>query len=128
MANGLVQTILVRDSAGVVSRVFIDGYICPNDEVKNLEQGCEISATGLASYDNTFVLADGTAMAPRIRISNRADIICTAHTHQFGEWEVTTPATCTEDGVETRTCLCGETETRVLPRHRSYGCGQGRQV
>ena len=60
MANGLVQTILVRDSAGVVSRVFIDGYICPNDEVKNLEPGCEISATGLASYDNTFVLADGT--------------------------------------------------------------------
>ena len=115
MANGLVQTILVRDSAGVVSRVFIDGYICPNDEVKNLEQGCEISATGLASYDNTFVLADGTAMAPRIRISNRADIICTAHTHQFGEWVVTTPATCTGDGVETRTCPCGETETRVLP-------------
>ena len=115
MANGLVQTILVRDSAGVVSRVFIDGYICPNDEVKNLEPGCEISATGLASYDNTFVLADGTAMAPRIRISNRADIICTAHTHQFGEWVVTTPATCTEDGVETRTCPCGETETRVLP-------------
>ena len=74
MANGLVQTILVRDSAGVVSRVFIDGYICPNDEVKNLEPGCEISATGLASYDNTFVLADGTSMAPRIRISNRADI------------------------------------------------------
>ena len=115
MANGLVQTILVRDSAGVVSRVFIDGYICPNDEVKNLEPGCEISATGLASYDNTFVLADGTSMAPRIRISNRADIICTAHTHQFGEWVVTTPATCTEDGVETRTCPCGETETRVLP-------------
>ena len=115
MANGLVQTILVRDSAGVVSRVFIDGYICPNDEVKNLKPGCEISATGLASYDNTFVLADGTAMAPRIRISNRADIICTAHTHQFGEWVVTTPATCTGDGVETRTCPCGETETRVLP-------------
>ena len=115
MANGLVQTILVRDSAGVVSRVFIDGYICPNDEVKNLEQGCEISATGLASYDNTFVLADGTAMAPRIRISNRADIICTAHTHQFGEWEVTTPATCTTDGVETRSCACGETETRAIP-------------
>ena len=115
MANGLVQTILVRDSAGVVSRVFIDGYICPNDEVKNLAPGCEISATGLASYDNTFVLADGTAMAPRIRISNRADIICTAHTHQFGEWVVTTPATCTGDGVETRTCPCGETETRVLP-------------
>ena len=122
MANGLVQTILVRDSAGVVSRVFIDGYICPNDEVKNLAPGCEISATGLASYDNTFVLADGTAMAPRIRISNRADIICTAHTHQFGEWVVTTPATCTGDGVETRTCPCGETETRVLPA-TGHTCG-----
>ena len=116
MANGLVQTILVRDSAGVVSRVFIDGYICPNDEVKNLEPGCEISATGLASYDNTFVLADGTEMAPRIRVRDRSDVVCTAHEHTFGEWVVTTAPTCTQDGLETRTCsACGEVETRVIP-------------
>ena len=37
------------------------------------------------------------------------------HTHDFGAWTVTTPATCTTDGVETRTCACGETETRAIP-------------
>ena len=115
MAEGKVQTILVRDAQGKVARVFIDGYICPDSEVQNLKVGCAIEATGLASYDNTFVLSDGTAMAPRIRISNRADVICTDHTHAFGAWTVTTPATCTASGAEKRTCACGETETRLLP-------------
>ena len=115
MAEGKVQTILVRDAEGKVARVFIDGYICPDSEVQNLKVGCAIAATGLASYDNTFVLSDGTPMAPRIRIRDRADIVCTDHTHTFGEWTVTTPATCTKDGVKTRTCACGETETRAIP-------------
>ena len=115
MANGKVQTILVRDPQGQVARVFIDGYICPDSEVQNLKVGCEIEATGLASYDNTFVLEDGTPMAPRIRTRNRADIVCTDHAHAFGDWTVTTPATCTADGVETRSCACGETETRTSP-------------
>ena len=115
MANGKVQTILVRDPQGQVARVFIDGYICPDSEVQNLKVGCEIAATGLASYDNTFVLEDGTPMAPRIRTRDRADIVCTDHTHAFGDWTVTTPATCTADGVETRSCACGETQTRVIP-------------
>ena len=115
IANGKVQTILVRDPQGQVARVFIDGYICPDSEVQNLKVGCEIEATGLASYDNTFVLEDGTPMAPRIRTRNRADIVCTDHTHAFGAWTVTTPATCTADGVETRSCACGETETRAIP-------------
>ena len=115
MANGLIQTILVRDAQGNVARVFIDGYITTSQDVANAAVGCEIEATGLASYDNTFVLEDGTPMAPRIRTRDRADIICTAHTHAFGEWEETTPATCTKDGVKTRTCACGETETRTIP-------------
>ena len=115
MANGLIQTILVRDVQGNVARVFIDGYITTSQDVVNAAVGCEIEATGLASYDNTFVLEDGTPMAPRIRTRDRADIICTAHTHAFGEWTVTTPATCTKDGVKTRACACGETETQMIP-------------
>ena len=116
MADGLVQTILVRDSEGKIARVFIDGYITTSYDVKNLSIGCEISATGLASYDNTFVLADGTEMAPRIRIRDRNDVVCTAHEHTFGEWVITTAPTCTQDGLETRTCsACGEVETRVIP-------------
>ena len=37
-----------------------------------------------------------------------------AHEHSFGEWVVTTEPTCTETGIETRTCECGETETREV--------------
>ncbi len=36
------------------------------------------------------------------------------HEHNFGEWTVTVPATCTEAGEEQRTCSCGETETRPI--------------
>ena len=115
MADGLVQTILVRDSEGKIARVFIDGYITTSYDVANLSVGCQISATGLASYDNTFVLADGTPMAPRIRVRDRNDVVCTAHEHTFGEWIVTTQPTCTEPGEKTRTCTgCGEVETMVI--------------
>ena len=34
--------------------------------------------------------------------------------HDFGEWTVTTPATCTADGVESRSCVCGVIESRVI--------------
>ena len=36
------------------------------------------------------------------------------HTHAYGDWETVQAATCTEDGVEVRTCACGEKETRAL--------------
>jgi hypothetical protein len=70
-ANGLIQTIMVEDAEGNVGRVFIDGYITTSKDVENLVVGCEITVTGLASYDNSF---DG--VAPRIRIRNRADVVC----------------------------------------------------
>lgn len=36
------------------------------------------------------------------------------HVCKFGEWEITTPATVTADGLKTRKCDCGETETAVV--------------
>lgn len=74
--NGLVQTIMVRDSQGNVGRVFIDGYITTDKDVEGLEVGCAITVTGLASYDNTFNAPEGPF--PRIRIRDRADVVCTA--------------------------------------------------
>ena len=37
-----------------------------------------------------------------------------SHEHSYGEWTITTAPTCTEDGVETRTCSCGAYETRAI--------------
>ncbi|HJB56088.1 MAG TPA: CehA/McbA family metallohydrolase [Candidatus Flavonifractor intestinipullorum] len=73
-ANGLVQTIMVRDESGYDARVFIDGYITTDKTIENLAVGHEITVTGLASYDNTFNAPEGPF--PRIRIRDRADIVC----------------------------------------------------
>ncbi len=75
MANGLPESIYVKDSSGSVARVFIDGYITKDKAIANLAVGCSIAATGLASYDNTY--AD-TGAFPRIRVRDRADVVCTA--------------------------------------------------
>jgi hypothetical protein len=39
------------------------------------------------------------------------------HTHQWGEWEVTIPATCAENGIGTRYCeTCGEEDpSHIIP-------------
>ena len=113
-ANGLVQTIMVRDANGNECRVFIDGYITTSEDVKNAEVGREIDVVGLASYDNTFTLADGTAIAPRIRIRDRADVKCGDMVdpgtcqHPSSSWKTVKSATCTTAGTENLVCnRCG---------------------
>ena len=121
LANGLVQTILVKDAEGNTARVFIDGYITTAEDVQNLEVGAEITVTGLASYDDTFNAPEGPF--PRIRIRNRADVICTIAEHDcetdghlWGDWETVTEPSCTEEGLEKRVCsVCEEEETHAVP-------------
>lgn len=43
-----------------------------------------------------------------------------AHTCAFGEWTVTHEPTCTENGVKTRVCTCGESETATIPAGHTY--------
>ena len=74
LANGMVQTIMVRDAHGNVARVFIDGYITTAEDVRGLEPAAAITVTGLASYDDTFNAPEGPF--PRIRVRNREDVIC----------------------------------------------------
>lgn len=88
-AEGKIQTIMVRDAAGKEARVFIDGYITKDKEVQNAIVGNQVEAVGLASYDNTFVLLDGTPVYPRIRIRDRADVVCTAGETPARTWNIT---------------------------------------
>lgn len=87
-AEGKIQTIMVRDAAGKEARVFIDGYITKDKEVQNAIVGNQVEAVGLASYDNTFYL-DGKQIAPRIRIRDRADVVCTAGETPAKTWNIT---------------------------------------
>ncbi len=70
-ANNVIESIFVKDSSGTASRVFIDGYITQNKVIANLAVGNKITATGLSSYDTE---------GARIRIRDRADVVCTAVT------------------------------------------------
>lgn len=88
-AEGKIQTIMVKDAAGNEARVFIDGYITKDKEVQNAIVGNQVEAVGLASYDNTFFLSDGTPVYPRIRIRDRADVVCTAGETPVETWSIT---------------------------------------
>lgn len=88
-AEGKIQTIMVKDAVGNEARVFIDGYITKDTEVENAVVGNQVEAVGLASYDNTFVLSNGTPVYPRIRIRNRADVVCTAGETPVETWSIT---------------------------------------
>ncbi len=60
-----------------------------------------------AVTDNSYVFAS----AAEIRLTGvKADV----HEHSWSEWTVTTEPTCTEKGVETRSCACSEVETREI--------------
>ena len=39
---------------------------------------------------------------------------CGSHIHKYGDWEITLQPTCTENGLEQKTCECGEFITRTI--------------
>ena len=46
----------------------------------------------------------------------KAQTVIKATGHNFGGWNITKSATCTESGSQTRTCAaCGKTETKTIP-------------
>lgn len=69
LANNVVESIFVKDASGVECRVFINGYITKTKVIENLAVGAMLTATGLSSIDT---------QGARIRIRDRADIVCTA--------------------------------------------------
>ena len=101
-ANGLVQTIIVKDAAGNEARIFIDGYITTGKDVEGLEVGCNIEVVGCASYDNSFA-----GEPARIRVRDRADVVCSPAT--------TEPTDPTEPGETTQPTKPGETTQPTDP-------------
>lgn len=101
-ANGLVQTIIVKDAAGNEARIFIDGYITTDKDVEGLEVGCNIEVVGCASYDNSFA-----GEPARIRVRNRDDVVCSPAT--------TEPTDPTEPGETTEPTEPGETTEPTKP-------------
>ena len=56
-----------------------------------------------------------TATVPTTQPSeNITQPTTTPHTHAFGQWQTVNNATCTEDGIQQRSCECGEVQEEVL--------------
>ena len=69
---------------------------------------------------STAPVASSTNQNPPASSSSQQE----QHEHAYGDWTVVSEPTETEDGVEKRTCACGETETRAIPRKQikvNYG-------
>lgn len=90
-ANDVIESIFVKDNSNGTARVFIDGYITQSKTIENLALGANITAVGLSSIDT-----DGA----RIRIRDRADIICTPATSS-GNNDDPTPEPTTEQTTTT---------------------------
>jgi len=67
-----------------------------------------------ADIDQTFTVGNVAASSGVITQAGR-------HMHQndfpgysWGEWEVTKEATCTQSGIKSRKCYCGETQTETI--------------
>ncbi len=77
-----------------------------------------------ASPETTLVVdttsAPETTMAPDTTSApetTKADETTEApHTHSFGAWNTVKAASCTEEGLNERTCSCGAKETEAIPK------------
>lgn len=66
-------------------------------------------------YDTGITVYDVSALTVTVPYGDAFDFFIVTvneapHTHSFGKWMVTTNATCTESGIMTRECDCGQTE------------------
>lgn len=64
---------------------------------------------------NITILCEKGSAAHRYAEESGINFVLTGeHKHSFGQWQVKEEPTCTEPGIEARTCSCGYEETRQI--------------
>ena len=115
--NGVVTKfdLLVRESESDEWTTVVDDGVLSSDASWQL-----VGFDAVKAKQVKFQVVDATSGEVGNKFAAAAEVRFTIpkavpHEHSLGAWTVTTPATCTEAGVETRSCACGETETREIP-------------
>ena len=116
-AGGLVNTIgdnteLWYYSRGVQQKIVHGKNVCTKNEISRKDATC--TEDGWVKYGCTYE-SNRYATAPE-HIDEWTETI-PALGHDWDDWQVTTPATCTKEGVETRYCKHDHShvETRPIP-------------
>ena len=88
------------------------------DRITSFSQGTFDSETGLLTFGgkpSSFTYRYNVRWYNSSRTATiTVTVNLTEHIHSFSDWQVRTPASCTEPGEEFRACACGEEETRSI--------------
>jgi uncharacterized protein (TIGR02145 family) len=74
------------------------------------DDGGDSSSSGISSSDGLSSSDDGNESSSSVEMSSNSE---QAHVHAWGDWVVTTVATCTEAGEEIRTCTGDSTHNET---------------
>ncbi len=109
-----VTTPATCDTPGVETRVCENGH-SETRTIDALGHAWDEGVVTKAPTETEDGIMTYTCTRPGCNHTKTEVIPAIGHEHQWGEWKVTTPATCENPGVETRTCQSGHTETREIP-------------
>ena len=122
-ASGLVNTIgdntelWYTDYNGVLQKIVHSKNLCKKELVSETAATC--TTPGSKTYKCTFESfeSNNSAVNPEHTEQWTENTAIDPDAHDWGEWKVTTPATCTKEGVETRYCNRDHShvETRTTP-------------
>ena len=122
-AGGLVNTIgdntelWYTDYNGVLQKIVHSKNLCKKELVSETAATC--TTPGSKTYKCTFESfeSNNSAVNPEHTEQWTENTAIDPDAHDWGEWKVTTPATCTKEGVETRYCNRDHShvETRTTP-------------
>ena len=122
-AGGLVNTIgdntelWYTDYNGVLQKIVHSKNLCKKELVSETAATC--TTPGSKTYKCTFESfeSNNSAVNPEHTEQWTENTAIDPDAHDWGEWKVTTPATCTKEGVETRYCNRDHShvDTRTTP-------------
>jgi len=86
-----------------------------------------VSWSGVSTSTNAEVIVTMDANLALTANFQQQSVDSLSHVHTWGDWVVTTPATCEADGVETRTCKldANHKETRAISKLTGAACNTG---
>ena len=114
LALALLMTLVACGSLGTPipgtdeTTVTNEGTSAPDEETTNPEEG-----TTTTQGEETTVPDEDTTV-PEEETTDPDEEQPKPHEHDWSDWSVVTPATCTEDGQRERSCACGEKESERL--------------
>ena len=117
-AGGLVNTIgdntqlWYTDFNGVLQKIVHSKNLCTKHETNHKDANC--TENGWVKYECTFE-KNNNAVDPEHKDQWTENTPIDPNAHDWGEWKVTTRATCTTKGVETRYCNRDHNHSETRP-------------